>query len=70
MAPRMAVASRSRFDILQQDETEQSDTEDESKPEIESTASSPAVDMTCAIFFEFVHVPLTDQQAAFIAPRL
>lgn len=48
MVSRIAVASRSRFDILQQDEIEQSDPEDDTNDEIESAAGVIKSDMMCA----------------------
>lgn len=50
MVSRIAVASRSRFDILQQDEIEQSDPEDDTNAEIESAAAVIESDMMCAPF--------------------
>ncbi|KAI5448875.1 phosphatidate cytidylyltransferase [Naganishia albida] len=48
MAPRIAVASRSRFDVLQQEETEQSDTEDDGKLEIASSVGTSETRATYA----------------------
>lgn len=48
MAPRIAVASRSRFDVLQQEETEQSDTEDDGKLEIASSVGTSETRTTYA----------------------
>jgi hypothetical protein len=59
MVSRIAVASRSRFDILQQDEIEQSDPEDDTKGEIESAAGVSKSNMMCAPFSSLIDaVPL------------
>lgn len=65
MVSRIAVASRSRFDLLQQDEIEQSDSEDDGNGEVTSSARGSEINAqyvygAAQVSQHVCHEPVTD----------